>query len=72
MVDWSIEGFSGSTPRGIYIGSMVQDVEKAYPSLRFVLNKTQLFGKTADKKYNIDFIISNGVVIRITIFNENP
>ena len=71
---WQImvsKDFSGSTPRGIHVGSTLKNVEQAYPSLRFVLNKTQLFGKTADKKYSIDFMISNGIVTDIIVTNED-
>ncbi|MDR3542037.1 MAG: hypothetical protein P4L69_13865 [Desulfosporosinus sp.] len=65
-------GFLGSTPRGIHIGSTEQDVKNAYPFLKSVQKGTQLFGETVDKKYNIDFMLSQGIVSQIVVSNDNP
>ncbi|WP_407308492.1 hypothetical protein [Desulfosporosinus sp. SB140] len=72
---WKIRvfsGFAGSTPRGIHIGSTEQDVKNAYPFLKLVQKGTQLFGETSDKKYSIDFMLSQGIVTQIIMSDENP
>lgn len=71
---WKIRvfnNFTGSTPRGIHIGSTILDVKNAYPFLRTGIDD-QLFGETTDKKYNIDFMFSDGIVSQIVLTKDNP
>lgn len=64
--------FPGSTPRGIHIGSTVQEVQKAYPKYKTVQGNTQGYVESMDKKYSIDFGVKDGKVTRIILTNENP
>ncbi|MFD1677417.1 hypothetical protein [Alicyclobacillus fodiniaquatilis] len=66
------DGFSGSTPRGIHIGSTEEAVKMAYPTYKTVLGGSQLFVESPDKKYDIDFFMKQGKVTQITLANEKP
>ncbi|MFB5191702.1 hypothetical protein [Alicyclobacillus fastidiosus] len=72
---WTItvtNGFSGSTPRGIHIGSTEIEVKKAYPMYKMVQDNTQVFVESSDKEYSIDFVLKNGKVTQVTLANEKP
>ena len=65
-------GFSGSTPRGIHIGSTTERVKQAYPMAHWVQHHTQLFAQTPNHKFSIDFQITRGTVTTIVLTNNNP
>lgn len=65
-------GFSGSTSRGIHIGSTEAEAQKAYPAARMVQNNTQLLVESTDQKYSITFLLTQGKVSQIVLRNEMP
>ncbi len=68
------QGFVGQTPRGIHLGSTEQSVLRAYPMVKKSFHNTQLFAASKDdlNQYNIDFVLSHGVVTEIIMNNEKP
>lgn len=64
-------GFTGSTPRGIHIGSTLREAEKAYPTLKWYPKSYQLAGQTPNNKYSMGILISNGVVVNILVADFN-
>ncbi|WP_213621455.1 hypothetical protein [Paenibacillus sp. J22TS3] len=52
--------FSGSTPRGIKIGSTEEEVKKAYPDV--IVSDNNLAQKSTNDVYYLNFGMENGVV----------
>ncbi|WP_176786173.1 hypothetical protein [Desulfosporosinus hippei] len=63
---------TGTTPRGIQIGSSEEDVQQAYPNAKRVQYNTQLFVESEDKQYTMAFFFSEGTVTDIILTNEMP
>lgn len=66
--------FSGSTPRGVHIGSAISDVEKAYPKITKFNNQGGVFliESSEDKMYQISFQTKNNVVTQIMLTRSMP
>lgn len=68
---WQItvfNGFIGSTPRGIHIGSSKQAVQKAYPNLLKLTNGS-LYAQSPGFNNGIEFYFSGDKVSKITLTN---